>query len=216
MRNALISAALICTAIIPAFGQQSVPQKTDVPTNEAAQNAEADTAQWQGLKNQYGWSIKFPKGWIADAIGGDTDANISDSPRIWGPAGCNDNGGRCADIGVDAMPRQTDEMSKLTPQEYLFPDGHHSKPVFSQKELQIDGSPAYEVCDLTYNVFDWPQGVSGCTVVVKHAGKLLKIGFMEWELGNHNASIRSPSDWKYYHVFEEMLLTFRFIPPKRQ
>jgi hypothetical protein len=216
-----ITAAILAGTLTARCKQQGT-QKADAVSaissqvhagnaSQAAKPADQTIATWRELKNSYGWSIRFPRNWTANAIGDEEPATY-ESPDFAGPNDCYKQGLPCAGFQIDAMPWQQDDISRQTPKEYL---GGGSDPDFiRQGPICLDGHVGYQVFYLAKNIGGWSHPEPVREIAVKHNGKMLTIIYSE--NAKDNEAIRSPQDWKLAPVFEQILSTFRFTDDKRE
>lgn len=183
-----------------------------LPLEANAQTGDSDTAQWQELKNKWGWKVKFPNNWEAYAVGEDT-TETGDGVGIQGPKRCYPAGERCAHVGIGVNPLESDSIANLNPRDYLLKQIHelYKRKLISEGETRVAGFPAYEIFFLQQNEGGWPQGKPYHLIAVKRESKILTISY--YEDTKDRATINSPADWKLVPIFEKMLSTFSFIPP---
>jgi hypothetical protein len=161
------------------------------------------------LRNKWGWKIRFPKDWEADADGEDT-AETGDGVGIEGPKGCYQADARCGYVAIDSMPLQTQSLSELSPKQYLLKNELYNRKLVREGETRVAGFPAYEIFFLQQNQGGWPDGMPWHLIAVKREGKILRL--LYHEDAKHRSTIKSPDDWKLVPIFEKMLSTFSFIP----
>lgn len=179
-----------------------------LPLKGSAQASDSDTAQWQELRNKWGWKIRFPKDW--EAIGHGEDTPETDHGLILqSPSACYEAGERCGFVQIDSMPLQADSISKLSPREFLLRRLDDSK-LLTQGETRVGEHVAYHILVLEQRRAGFPQGKPMQLIALKRGGKILQISYTED--AKDRAAITSPSDWKLVPIFEKMLSTFSFIP----
>ncbi|MGH9708070.1 MAG: hypothetical protein ACRD5R_15045 [Candidatus Acidiferrales bacterium] len=184
---------------------REAPQVAANSSSQAART-DLDTANWNTLKNVYGWQIKYPKNWYATANSDDVTTETSGLVEIGGPEGCpNAPQARCALIQIDPMIFQGEGISRLTPEEYLGTDKSWPDRL-SVRKFDLGALPAVEVISLVKPGPGQTQLV--CEVAAKHDGRILQITYIEQ--GKGQDMVKSPSDWKYAAVFDKMLTTFSF------
>jgi hypothetical protein len=156
--------------------------------------------------------MRYPPDW-EDATetfyGEDLTFETSDFVYIQGPRNCYTEAVGCALVGIRRYSRNTAD-SEGTLEEYFGMNhpGGGSTEYLKRTRITLAGESALDVCSRGNS--DGKVSVIR-QIVFKHNGYLFEISYRE-TVNSKKATleIKTPQDWKYAAIFEQMLTTFSF------
>lgn len=153
-----------------------------------------DTKNWRTYTftprdKDYGFSIKYPKEWKA--------VNTTGGILFEHETACSSRGKQCPQVFVGIYGNGNDSLnpSDLCPSE-----------VINKKTTRLDGENA-----VLFECLNISSDIGKKIIIANHKGKRFEISFDESITYEGSGAVKR-SQWKSENIFDEMLLTFKFIP----
>ena len=152
---------------------------------------------WNSFRNKYCYTLRFPKGWKTGVNASDIPPEKSDSITLGGPHSDPKHFIGCEISVMDINPDLKTEFQNYV---HAIPEGK----ILSEGTTEVGGEHAYD------GVYKEAGHSVARYIALQHLDK----GFVMIceESGPDAKNYKSPKEWKYAKVFEEILGSFKFVP----
>lgn len=167
------------------------------------------TSNWQTFDSAYGYTIKYPESWTANAPGW-ADPTLFNNPVFNSPCNYNE-GDRCMQVFVSSVPygpdtdpnmgyEMIDETNKFMPNFII----NTSDKTDNVEALKVDGVEArgFEYFQSQYFGTRWLYVVVFDRNNVRYT--------ITYEEQQKDKGVITPNDWENKKVFDTMISTFKF------